>query len=151
MQEDESPEDIIQEDIFIEGELISSNVSGLSPIEQMRRAGRLKAKMLKPSKRQKRINVTKIMNEFGYNPVITQILIATNQWQLLGLKGPVSAHEINSSSQYLLALSVPAIKPVDYVDPEEDVKQIPTYVPSRGIIAPVAKVEEIDEDDDYDE
>jgi len=144
MQEDESPEDII-----LEGELISSNVSGLTPQQQMERAAQLKAKMLKPSKKQKRINVTKIMNEYGYNPVVTQILIATNQWQLLGLKGPVTAHEINSSSQYLLALSVPAIKPVDFINPEEEIVQVPIYVEKRGVqgIEPPKPTPEDDEDD----
>ena len=84
--------------VMIEGEVISRDVSGLSPAEQMRRASSLRAKPIRGSKKERRINVTKIMNEYGYNPAVTQILLATNQWKLLGLKGPVTAHEMNSAS-----------------------------------------------------
>lgn len=93
-----------------------------------------KAKPLPSSRMDRRVNVTRTINELGFNPVTTLVHIATNNWRELGIDKPVSAHEINSAAQTILGYTAPGIKPVDFVDPDKQITQIPTYVPKRGLL-----------------
>ena len=93
-----------------------------------------KAKPLPSNRMDRRINVTRLCNEHGYNPAMTLIHIARNEWKELKIEKPVSAHEMNSAAQTLLGYTTPSFKPVDFVDPDKQIRQIPTYVPKRGLL-----------------
>ena len=94
-----------------------------------------KAKPLPSNRMDRRLNITRLCNEVGHNPAMTLIHISRNNWQELQLDKPVSAHEINSASQTLLGYMLPNFKPVDYVDPDEELKQIPVFVGRRELPA----------------
>lgn len=140
----ESTEQIIEDDIIIidADDVIVANVGEKEiSAEQAAKNAQFvenvkgsKAKPLPTTKLNRRINVTKICNEHGYNPAVTLIHIAKNDWKTLGLDKPVSAHEMNSSAQTLLNYTVPNFKPVDFIDVDKEIKQIPTYVPKRGLL-----------------
>lgn len=142
-------------EIVIEGELLKAD-EALTPNQiKMNSLRDMRTTALKTTKKQQRINVSKTMAEFGYDPVITQILIATNQWEALGLSKPCSVHEINSSSQCLLSYTAPTLKPVEHIDEDKRVMSIPTFVPARGIIRERVDLLEapsfLDNEDDEDE
>lgn len=97
------------------------------------------------NKLERRINVTKIINEHGFNPVVTLIHIATNNYQALGLAKPVTAHEMNSAAQTILSYTAPGLKPVEVVDPEADVPKIPVYTGRRELPESHAPVPTLDD------
>ena len=140
------------EPVVLDGELLDADdTSGLTPQQQrMQHARNQRAPSKKTPKKNQRINVTKIMREHGYCPVTTQILMAQNRWEELGLQKPVTAHEMNSSSQCLLHLSVPSYKPIDFVNDEEIIKNIPVFTGRRDITlieAPSFVDEDVEDDD----
>lgn len=131
----------------LEGDIMP--VADVMPVEektpmQIKMDGlrRKRTKALPKTKSNVKIDITKIMDEMGYNPVVTQILIAQNEWEALGQHKPCSVHEMNSSSQWLGNMSIPAIKAVEYKDPDADIEEISVFVPKRGIPAHM-----VDDDD----
>lgn len=118
------------EPVVLEGEIVEE----LTPAQKRMQYAREQKGISKPvPKKAQRINVTKIMAEHGYCPVTSLILMAQNRWEDLGLQKPVSAHEMNSSAQCLLHISVPGIKPVDYINPDETIKKIPVFTGVREL------------------
>lgn len=89
---------------------------------------------LKVTKKNQRINVSKTLNEMGANPVEVLIHIMRGDNEALKVTKEISTHERNSAAQTLLGYVAPTIKPVEYDNPDEAIKQIPTFVPSRGIV-----------------
>lgn len=147
MNKDGNPEDIV-----LEGEVIrSEDISNLSQKEKMAKIAGLRAKPLKVRRKQQQVNVTKIMYSEGFCPVRTLVLIAQNRYKELGLEKPITAHEVNSATQTLFHVTVPGIKPVDFINPDEEIKQIPVFIPKRGFaqiedLDPPAFLEQNDED-----
>jgi len=127
---DDTPKDVI----IIEGEVMPEETYMPDPptadqvekTEMQRRMEILRRKKPDPrasTKGGSKVNVSKIMETYGYCPVVTMILIATNNYKALGQPKPCSVHEINSAAQWLGDMSAPKFKPVDFVDPDATVAE----------------------------
>ena len=103
--------------------------------------------ILTPKKR-KQINVSKVMDKMGFCPARVLVLLAQNRWEELGLKGPVSAHEVSSAARTLFHSQVPGLRPVDFVSQEDVLKQIPVFIEKRGFAQQIE--EDVPKDDDED-
>jgi len=135
-------EEILDKDLTSEA-LDKANKEKMAEMRAMR--SKALPEVLSPKKR-KQVNVTKVMNKMGFCPARTLVLLAQNRWEELGLKGPVTAHEVNSATQTLFHATVPGIKPVDYVSQDEVIKQIPVFIEKRGFAS--NNIQEVIEDDE---
>ena len=79
-----------------------------------------------------KMNPTDTCDRMGYDPLVTLILIAQNDFQALGHTKPVPIPTMKSAADSILHITVPGLKPVDFVNTEA-VQEMPmTYIPDRG-------------------
>lgn len=125
MKDDNKPEAEV-----LEGEVIKAEKP--TPEQtKMKNMSSKRTQALKTTKRQTRVNVSKVMAEMGYSPVVTLIHLAQGDKEALKLDKEISAHIRSSAATTLLSYVAPTIKSVDYTNPDESIKQIPIYVPKR--------------------
>ena len=140
------------EEKILEGEVIQAErpTPGQDRITEMNKR---KTKPLKVTKKQKRINVTKTMTEMGFDPVTVLIHIAQGNKVALGFKEtdkPVSVHERTDAAKTLLSYVAPTLKPVDYVDPEQTVTELPVFIGKRQLLNNPTQVDSVGQDQEED-
>ncbi len=116
----------------IEGEVIQAKKPTLEQ-SKMKEMSSRRTRALTTTKKRTRVNVTKKIAELGFDPVEVLVHIAGGNTKALKLDKEISAHTRLTAATALLSYVAPTIKPVDYENPDESIKQIPIYVPSRGV------------------
>lgn len=115
----------------LEGEFIEAEQTTAQ--KRMQHAREQKAVAPKLTKKEQRVNVTKILRDLGHCPITGLAKLGMNKWQELGLTKPVSGQVQLAANTALTNMLVPAYKPIDFVSPDDVLKDIPIFTGKRAL------------------